>query len=157
MSVCGAVSLGFSTDYRIWGSAFLMAILTGLLAGSYPALMLSRFSPNMLLKSLKAQKSSDFSLRKGLVGIAERGDARQQTRAEQETEEFDYQKGRRSFRETIEELQRDGASLGLDAKKLQLELTQQFGKKEAQARLDQILAQADYYKNGGGTNGPPGQ
>lgn len=61
------LSLGFSTDYRIWGSAFLMAILTGLLAGSYPALMLSRFSPNMLLKSLKAQKNSDFSLRKGLV------------------------------------------------------------------------------------------
>lgn len=84
-----------------------------------------------------------------MVGIAERGDARQQTRAEQETEEFDYQKGRRSFRETIEELQRDGASLGLDAKKLQLELTQQFGKKEAQAKLDQLLAQTDYYKNGG--------
>ncbi|AEE50154.1 ABC transporter permease [Haliscomenobacter hydrossis] len=61
------LSLGFSTDYRIWLSAFLMAILTGLMAGSYPALMLSRFSPNMLLKSLKAQKSSDFSLRKGLV------------------------------------------------------------------------------------------
>lgn len=61
------LALGWSTDYRIWLSAFGVLVLTGLMAGSYPALMLSRFSPSLLLKSLKAQKSSDFSLRKGLV------------------------------------------------------------------------------------------
>lgn len=62
-----ALALGWSTDYRIWLSAFGVLVLTGLMAGSYPALMLSRFSPSLLLKSLKVQKSSDFSLRKGLV------------------------------------------------------------------------------------------
>lgn len=61
------LALGWSTDYRIWFSAFGVLVLTGLMAGSYPALMLSRFSPSLLLKSLKAQKNSDFSLRKGLV------------------------------------------------------------------------------------------
>lgn len=61
------LSLGLSTDYRIWLSAAGVVLIAGLLAGSYPALMLSRFSPSLLLKSLKAQKSSDFSLRKGLV------------------------------------------------------------------------------------------
>ncbi len=61
------LSLGFSTDYRIWVASFSVAILTGILSGSYPALMLSQFSPNMLLKSLKIQDKSGFSLRKGLV------------------------------------------------------------------------------------------
>jgi putative ABC transport system permease protein len=61
------LSFGFSTDYRIWLAAFSVALLTGVLSGSYPALMLSRFSPNMLLKNLKIQNKSDFSLRKGLV------------------------------------------------------------------------------------------
>jgi putative ABC transport system permease protein len=61
------LSLGFSTDYRIWLTAFSTAVLTGLLSGSYPALMLSRFSPISLLKKLKIQQNSDFSLRKGLV------------------------------------------------------------------------------------------
>ena len=62
-----ALALGWSTDYRIWLSALAVFVLTGLMAGSYPALMLSRFSPSLLLKSLKVQKKSDFSLRKGLV------------------------------------------------------------------------------------------
>lgn len=61
------LALGWSSDYRIWFSALAVVVLTGLLAGSYPALMLSRFSPSLLLKSLKVQKGSDFSLRKGLV------------------------------------------------------------------------------------------
>jgi putative ABC transport system permease protein len=61
------LSLGFSTDYRIWLASFLVAALTGILSGSYPALMLSQFNPILLLKSLKIQKRSDFSLRKGLV------------------------------------------------------------------------------------------
>ncbi len=61
------LSLGISTDYRIWLTSLSMAVLTGLLSGSYPALMLSRLSPILLLKSLKIQSRSNFSLRKGLV------------------------------------------------------------------------------------------
>ncbi len=61
------LSLGVSTDYRIWLASVLVILITGLLSGSYPALMLSRFSPILLLKSLKIQNKSDFSLRKGLV------------------------------------------------------------------------------------------
>lgn len=61
------LSLGFSTDYRIWLYAIGFAILAGLLSGSYPALMLSRFKPVLLLKGLKLQNKNDLSLRKGLV------------------------------------------------------------------------------------------
>jgi putative ABC transport system permease protein len=61
------LSLGLSTNYQIWLIAVLIIIITGLFSGSYPALMLSRFSPILLLKSLKIQNKSDFSLRKGLV------------------------------------------------------------------------------------------
>lgn len=61
------LSLGFSTSYKIWLAAILTSLITGLLSGSYPALILSRFSPILLLKSLKIQNKSDFSLRKGLV------------------------------------------------------------------------------------------
>jgi len=61
------LSLDFSADYRIWLYAISFAILTGLLSGSYPALMLSRFKPVLLLKGLKLKDKSDLSLRKGLV------------------------------------------------------------------------------------------
>ena len=61
------LSLGLSTDYRIWLLAFLFAIVTGLLSGSYPALILSRFRPVLLLKGLKLQSRTDLSLRKMLV------------------------------------------------------------------------------------------
>jgi putative ABC transport system permease protein len=61
------LALGFSTDYRIWLCAVLIALMTGLIAGSYPALLLSRFSPSLLLKGLKIQPKGDFSLRQSLV------------------------------------------------------------------------------------------
>ena len=61
------LSLGLSTDYRIWLLAFLFAMVTGLLSGSYPALILSRFRPVLLLKGLKLQSKGDLSLRKMLV------------------------------------------------------------------------------------------
>jgi putative ABC transport system permease protein len=61
------LSLGLSTDYRIWLYAVAFAVLTGLLSGSYPALMLSRFKPVLLLKGLKLQNKTGLSLRKGLV------------------------------------------------------------------------------------------
>lgn len=61
------LSLGFSTNYQIWLATLSVVLLTGLLSGTYPAFMLSRFSPMLLLKSLKIPNKSDFSLRKGLV------------------------------------------------------------------------------------------
>ena len=61
------LSLGLFTDYRIWVYAIGFAAITGLLSGSYPALMLSRFKPVLLLKGLKPQVKTGFSLRKGLV------------------------------------------------------------------------------------------
>lgn len=61
------LSLDLSTDYRIWLYAVSFAIIIGLLSGSYPALMLSRFKPVLLLKGLKLQNKGELSLRKGLV------------------------------------------------------------------------------------------
>jgi putative ABC transport system permease protein len=61
------LSLGISTDYRIWLLAISFAILTGLISGSYPAVMLSRFRPVLLLKGLKLQSKTNLSLRKSLV------------------------------------------------------------------------------------------
>lgn len=61
------LSLSLSSDYRIWAYAIGFAVVTGLLSGSYPALMLSRFKPILLLKGLKLQHKGDLSLRKGLV------------------------------------------------------------------------------------------
>jgi len=61
------LSFGLSADYRIWLYAIAFAAIAGFLSGSYPALMLSRFKPVLLLKALKLQNKSDLSLRKGLV------------------------------------------------------------------------------------------
>jgi len=61
------LSLGLSTDYRIWVLAIVFAAGIGFLSGSYPALMLSRFRPVLLLKGLKLQNRMDLSLRKSLV------------------------------------------------------------------------------------------
>jgi putative ABC transport system permease protein len=61
------LSLGLSTDYRIWVYAICFAAVAGLLSGSYPALMLSGFKPVLLLKGLKLHHKTGFSLRKGLV------------------------------------------------------------------------------------------
>jgi len=61
------LSLGLSTDYRIWLYAMVFAAIAGFLSGSYPALMLSRFKPVLLLKNLKTRDWSGLSLRKGLV------------------------------------------------------------------------------------------
>ncbi|HZI53319.1 MAG TPA: FtsX-like permease family protein, partial [Chitinophagaceae bacterium] len=61
------LSLGFSTDYRIWLYAIAFVTVIGLLSGSYPALLLSRFKPVLLLKGIKLQNRTDLSLRKALV------------------------------------------------------------------------------------------
>jgi putative ABC transport system permease protein len=61
------LSLNLSTDYRIWLYAVIFAVIAGFFSGSYPALMLSRFKPVLLLKGLKLQNKNDLSLRKGLI------------------------------------------------------------------------------------------
>jgi putative ABC transport system permease protein len=61
------LSLGFATDYRIWGTAISATVLIGLFSGSYPAFLLSGFKPLSLLKGLKINQSSSLSLRKSLV------------------------------------------------------------------------------------------
>ena len=61
------LSFNFQTDYRIWLLAIAFTLLTGLLSGSYPALVLSRFRPVLLLKGLKLNNKTDLNLRKTLV------------------------------------------------------------------------------------------
>ena len=61
------LSLSFSTDYRIWLYAIGFVVIMALLSGSYPALMLSRFKPVLLVKGMKAENRNGLSLRKGLV------------------------------------------------------------------------------------------
>ena len=61
------LSLNFSTDYRIWLLSIVFALVIGLLSGSYPALLLSRFRPVLLLKGLKLNNKTDLTLRKSLV------------------------------------------------------------------------------------------
>lgn len=61
------LSLGLHTDYRIWFYSIGFMLVIGLLSGSYPALMLSRFKAISLLKGLKLHNTTDLSLRKGLV------------------------------------------------------------------------------------------
>ena len=61
------LSFGLSTDYRIWIGSIVFAVLIGLLSGSYPALVLSRFRPVLLLKGLKLKNKTDLTLRKSLV------------------------------------------------------------------------------------------
>ena len=61
------LSLGYNTDYRIWIYSIAAAVITGILSGSYPALILSRFNPVLLIKGVKLQSKNDLSLRKGLV------------------------------------------------------------------------------------------
>lgn len=59
--------LGLSSDPRIWMISFLAALGIGLIAGSYPALLMSGFKPVMLLKGMKIKNSGNLNLRKGLV------------------------------------------------------------------------------------------
>ncbi|GAB3643040.1 ABC transporter permease [Spirosoma arcticum] len=61
------LSLGIHSDYRIWLYVLLTLVITGLASGSYPAFLLSGFSPLLLLKHGKLQNKSGLTLRKGLV------------------------------------------------------------------------------------------
>ena len=55
------------SDFRFWTSITGLTLLTGLVAGSYPALLLSSFKPIAVLKNTFKAGPSSIWLRKGLV------------------------------------------------------------------------------------------
>ncbi|MES2849628.1 MAG: ABC transporter permease [Bacteroidota bacterium] len=61
------LSLWLSADYRIWLYTIAATIIIGLLSGSYPSLLLSRFKPVALLKGMKINDRTGLSFRKVLV------------------------------------------------------------------------------------------
>ncbi|HQW92203.1 MAG TPA: ABC transporter permease [Ferruginibacter sp.] len=61
------LSLSFSQDSLIIAVFFLLSVITGLFAGSYPAFYLSSFKPISVLKGRLSNSLAAVSLRKGLV------------------------------------------------------------------------------------------
>ena len=61
------LTLGASTDYRIWFGIGLALILVSLLTGVYPALFQSRLKPQLLLKNKGSNGKKHVSLRRSLV------------------------------------------------------------------------------------------
>ncbi|MCH5684064.1 FtsX-like permease family protein [Niabella sp. W65] len=61
------LTIDFSTQWWILACFFGLSIITGLLAGSYPALYLSSFQPVKVLKGRFVSSLSVITLRKGLV------------------------------------------------------------------------------------------
>jgi putative ABC transport system permease protein len=63
-----ALAMNFTSDYRIWLIVGLATLFTGLLSGSYPALLLSRFQPLLLIKGITTTPGANKTqLRQGLV------------------------------------------------------------------------------------------
>jgi putative ABC transport system permease protein len=62
-----AYTLFQSKDLVLYLGLFLVALVTGIISGSYPALFLSRFQPSKVLKGFLGQSSGRALLRKVLV------------------------------------------------------------------------------------------
>jgi ABC-type antimicrobial peptide transport system permease subunit len=54
-------------DPKLWLAVFAITLVTGLLAGSYPAFMLSSFRPIQVLKGKMIEKTGDISFRRALI------------------------------------------------------------------------------------------
>jgi len=61
------ISISFTHDFRIIAAFFILSVITGLIAGSYPAFYLSSFKPIKVLKGRFSNSFAAVSLRKGLV------------------------------------------------------------------------------------------
>jgi len=61
------LAFGTEADYRVWTGVLLILVLSGILAGIYPALFQSRFKPLALLKNKINPGKGTLSLRKSLV------------------------------------------------------------------------------------------
>ena len=61
------IDLDLSADTTIWAFSAGLILVVALLAGFYPAIVLSRFQPITALKNSITQQRSNFSLRQGLI------------------------------------------------------------------------------------------
>jgi putative ABC transport system permease protein len=61
------ISLGYGSNLLFWGSVLLLAVATGLCAGFYPAVVLSRFRPANVLKGGSRSKAAGGPVRQILV------------------------------------------------------------------------------------------